>query len=89
MQGRRGCDFSTGTPGPTQCLDGGCNGGLVCDPSNGTGVPPATLAEFTLGINGGPDNYDGEYQPPTPPRSKLAAMHPVTLIDEVMVTACN
>ena len=24
------------------------------------GVPPATLAEFTLGINGNPDNYDGE-----------------------------
>ncbi|KAI0787897.1 Osmotin thaumatin-like protein [Fomes fomentarius] len=56
--GRRGCDFSTSTPGPTQCLDGGCNGGLVCDPTTGTGVPPATLAEFTFGINGGPDNYD-------------------------------
>ncbi|KAI0749525.1 thaumatin-like protein [Daedaleopsis nitida] len=56
--GRRGCDFSKGTPGPTQCLDGGCNGGLECDPNNGTGVPPATLAEFTLGINGNADNYD-------------------------------
>ncbi|KAI0768096.1 Osmotin thaumatin-like protein [Trametes elegans] len=56
--GRRGCDFSTSTPGPTQCLDGGCNGGLECDPHTGTGVPPATVAEFTLGINGAPDNYD-------------------------------
>ncbi|KAI0661525.1 Osmotin thaumatin-like protein [Cubamyces menziesii] len=56
--GRRDCDFSTGTPGPTQCLDGGCNGGLECDPNTGTGVPPATVAEFTLGINGAPDNYD-------------------------------
>ncbi|TFK94012.1 thaumatin-like protein [Polyporus arcularius HHB13444] len=56
--GRRGCDFSKGTPGPTQCLDGGCNGGLECDPQSGTGVPPATVAEFTLGFNGQPDNYD-------------------------------
>ncbi|CDO70879.1 hypothetical protein BN946_scf184804.g11 [Trametes cinnabarina] len=56
--GRRDCDFSTGTPGPNQCLDGGCNGGLLCDPHTGTGVPPATVAEFTLGINGAPDNYD-------------------------------
>ncbi|OJT04826.1 Thaumatin-like protein 1 [Trametes pubescens] len=57
--GRRDCDFSTGTPGPTQCLDGGCNGGLECDPHTGTGVPPATVAEFTLGVAGGaPDNYD-------------------------------
>ena len=23
------------------------------------GVPPATVAEFTLGTNGTPDNYDG------------------------------
>ncbi|KAI0671562.1 Osmotin thaumatin-like protein [Trametes maxima] len=56
--GRRDCDFSTNQPGPTQCLSGGCNGGLECDKSSGTGVPPATVAEFTLGINGGPDNYD-------------------------------
>ncbi|TFK94007.1 thaumatin-like protein [Polyporus arcularius HHB13444] len=54
---RRDCDFST-NPGPNSCLDGGCNGGLVCDPHTGTGVPPATVAEFTLGLNGLPDNYD-------------------------------
>ncbi|KAM5530771.1 hypothetical protein V8D89_015578 [Ganoderma adspersum] len=54
---RRNCDFST-NPGPNSCLDGGCNGGLVCDPHTGTGVPPATVAEFTLGTNGTPDNYD-------------------------------
>lgn len=45
--GRRDCDFGTNS-GPTSCLDGGCNGGLLCDPHTGTGVPPATLAEFTL-----------------------------------------
>ncbi|KAH9855944.1 Osmotin thaumatin-like protein [Lenzites betulinus] len=55
---RRDCDFSTGTPGPNSCIDGGCNGGLVCDPNTGTGVPPATLAEFQLGPVKGPDNYD-------------------------------
>ncbi|KAF9225917.1 Osmotin, thaumatin-like protein [Gyrodon lividus] len=54
--GRRDCDFST-NPGPNSCLDGGCNGGLVCDPNTGTGVPPASLAEFTLG-SGGVDYYD-------------------------------
>jgi hypothetical protein len=40
---RRDCDFSS-NPGPNSCLDGGCNGGLVCDPHTGTGVPPASLA---------------------------------------------
>jgi len=55
---RRDCDFST-NPGPNSCLDGGCNGGLVCDHNTGTGVPPATLAEFTLSTNPSvPDNYD-------------------------------
>ncbi|KAJ3769729.1 thaumatin [Lentinula raphanica] len=58
--GRRDCDFTT-NPGPNSCLDGGCNGGLVCDPVTGTGVPPATLAEFTLSTNPSiPDNYDGQ-----------------------------
>jgi len=53
--GRRDCNFST-NPGPNSCLDGGCNGGLVCDPHTGTGVPPATVAEWTLG--GNKDFYD-------------------------------
>ncbi|KAI0710077.1 thaumatin-like protein [Earliella scabrosa] len=51
---RRNCDFNNGVPGPNSCLNGGCNGGLEC---TGTGVPPATLAEFTLGMNG-KDSYD-------------------------------
>ncbi|KAF7351589.1 Thaumatin-like protein [Mycena sanguinolenta] len=54
--GRRDCDFST-NPGPNSCLDGGCNGGLVCDVNTGTGVPPATLAEFNFN-GGGNDWYD-------------------------------
>ncbi|KAJ7057188.1 thaumatin-like protein [Mycena amicta] len=54
--GRRNCDFST-NPGPNSCLDGGCNGGLLCDPSTGTGVPPATVAEFNLNA-GGTDWFD-------------------------------
>ncbi|KAF8201264.1 thaumatin [Mycena galopus ATCC 62051] len=41
--GRRNCDFSTSS-GPNSCLDGGCNGGLICNTTTGTGVPPATLA---------------------------------------------
>ncbi|KAJ6525142.1 Osmotin thaumatin-like protein [Mycena capillaripes] len=44
---RRNCDFSKGT-GPNTCLDGGCLGGLVCDVNAGTGVPPASLAEFNF-----------------------------------------
>ncbi|KAG8759704.1 hypothetical protein FRC14_005188 [Serendipita sp. 396] len=55
--GRRNCNFST-NPGPTSCLTGGCNGGLNCDPYTGTGVPPATVAEWTLSGAGGLDNYD-------------------------------
>ncbi|KAJ7116199.1 thaumatin-like protein [Mycena crocata] len=43
--GRTECDFSS-NPGPTSCATGGCNGGLLCDPNTGTGVPPATVAEF-------------------------------------------
>ncbi|KAF8352120.1 thaumatin-like protein [Amanita rubescens] len=51
---RRNCDFST-NPGPNSCLDGGCNGGLVCTQP---GIPPATLAEFTLAGDGNTDYYD-------------------------------
>ncbi|KAG9038619.1 hypothetical protein FS837_001207 [Tulasnella sp. UAMH 9824] len=54
---RRNCNFAT-NPGPNSCLDGGCNGGLLCDPHTGTGVPPATLAEFTLSAADGNDWYD-------------------------------
>ncbi|KAJ7325936.1 thaumatin [Mycena albidolilacea] len=54
--GRRSCDFTT-NPGPNSCLDGGCNGGLLCDVNTGTGVPPATLAEFNFN-GGGTDFYD-------------------------------
>ncbi|KAL7277766.1 hypothetical protein ACG7TL_008709 [Trametes sanguinea] len=53
---RRDCNFDV-NPGPNSCLDGGCNGGLECDPHTGTGVPPATLAEFNLGVNGVQDSY--------------------------------
>ncbi|KAJ7737092.1 thaumatin-like protein [Mycena metata] len=55
--GRTQCDFST-NPGPNSCVTGGCNGGLLCDPHSGTGVPPATVAEFTLAGGGTTDNYD-------------------------------
>ncbi|KAJ7729164.1 thaumatin [Mycena metata] len=55
--GRRNCDFSK-NPGPNSCLDGGCNGGLECDPTTGTGVPPATLAEFKFKGAGNKDYYD-------------------------------
>jgi len=35
FKARRNCDFSV-NPGPNSCLDGGCNGGLLCDPHTGT-----------------------------------------------------
>ncbi|KAF8316074.1 Osmotin, thaumatin-like protein [Clavulina sp. PMI_390] len=47
--GRTDCDFSEGD---LACSTGACNGGLECDTSTGTGVPPATLAEFTLDGSG-------------------------------------
>ncbi|KAJ7128656.1 thaumatin-like protein [Mycena epipterygia] len=55
--GRTQCDFSTNS-GPNSCVTGGCNGGLLCDPHTGTGVPPATVAEWTLSGGGTTDNYD-------------------------------
>ncbi|EIW53453.1 Osmotin thaumatin-like protein [Trametes versicolor FP-101664 SS1] len=56
--GRRDCNFSV-NPGPGSCLDGGCSGGLLCDPHNGTGETPVTVAEFTLSPNtNGVDFYD-------------------------------
>jgi len=56
--GRRDCNFPTGNTSATTCLDGGCNGGLLCDANTGTGVPPATLAEWSLGGTTGTDFYD-------------------------------
>nr|ALA44971.1 thaumatin-like protein 9 [Moniliophthora perniciosa] len=55
--GRLECDFST-DPGPNSCASGGCNGGLECAADGGTGVPPVTLAEWTLQGAGNLDNYD-------------------------------
>ncbi|KAG9073481.1 hypothetical protein FS749_015121, partial [Ceratobasidium sp. UAMH 11750] len=57
--GRRNCNFSN-NPSPNSCADGGCNGGLLCDPHTGTGVPPASVAEWTLSGADGLDWYDGE-----------------------------
>ncbi|KAJ6616657.1 thaumatin [Mycena sp. CBHHK59/15] len=54
--GRRECDFSK--PDVSACATGSCNGGLLCATQGGTGVPPVTVAEWTLGKNGSPDNYD-------------------------------
>ncbi|KAM0755322.1 Osmotin thaumatin-like protein [Meredithblackwellia eburnea MCA 4105] len=55
--GRRNCDFSSGSTLPSTCATGGCNGGLLCASVGGTGVPPATLAEFNFN-GGGSDWYD-------------------------------
>lgn len=52
---RRNCDFSSGSTGPDTCISGGCNGGFECV---NPGVPPLTLAEFTLSGDGGRDFYD-------------------------------
>ena len=35
-------------------------GGLLCDPHTGTGIPPASVAEWTLGGDGNRDFYDSE-----------------------------
>ncbi|KAG7094994.1 hypothetical protein E1B28_005790 [Marasmius oreades] len=55
--GRTSCNFAT-NPGPTSCVTGGCNGGLECAAQAGTGVPPASLAEWTLQGDGNRDFYD-------------------------------
>ncbi|KAK7030875.1 hypothetical protein VNI00_013985 [Paramarasmius palmivorus] len=54
LWGRRDCDFSRAPP--LTCASGSCNGGLEC---TSTGVPPATLAEFSFGATSGiTDFYD-------------------------------
>ncbi|ORY73429.1 thaumatin [Leucosporidium creatinivorum] len=55
--GRTECDFSSDSALPSTCATGGCNGGLECDKTSGTGVAPATLAEWTLDADGS-DWYD-------------------------------
>ncbi|XP_027332296.1 pathogenesis-related protein 5-like [Abrus precatorius] len=52
---RTGCNFDGAGNG--QCATGDCAGGLRC---TGGGVPPVTLAEFTIGSsgNGNKDFYD-------------------------------
>ena len=55
--GRTDCDFSIAAP-PEMCSSGGCNGGLECDRNSGTGVPPATVAEWTLSASDDLDWYD-------------------------------
>ncbi|THH00296.1 hypothetical protein EW026_g2220 [Hermanssonia centrifuga] len=50
-------DFDDPVPAK-QCLNGGCNGGLECDPKTGGGVPPVTSAEFTLQAPGFVDYFD-------------------------------
>lgn len=57
--GRTDCDFSIAAP-PDMCSSGGCNGGLECDSNSGTGVPPATVAEWTLSAADNLDWYDGK-----------------------------
>ncbi|KAH6904844.1 thaumatin-like protein [Coprinopsis sp. MPI-PUGE-AT-0042] len=52
---RRNCNFSNGATGPNTCISGGCNGGLQC---TNPGVPPVSLAEFTLNASGNKDFYD-------------------------------
>ncbi|CAO1636864.1 unnamed protein product [Jaminaea pallidilutea] len=50
--GRRNCDFTK--PDTQACEVGSCIGGLGCTQP---GIPPVSLAEFTL-VPGGEDNYD-------------------------------
>lgn len=50
--GRTECNFSK--PDVQACATGSCIGGLHC---KNPGIPPVTLAEFTL--NGGVDNPNG------------------------------
>ncbi|KAG7087055.1 hypothetical protein E1B28_013033 [Marasmius oreades] len=52
--GRTSCNFDT-NPGPTSCVTGGCIGGMECTQP---GVPPTSLAEWTLRGDGNRDFYD-------------------------------
>ncbi|PCH37375.1 thaumatin-like protein [Wolfiporia cocos MD-104 SS10] len=56
--GRTDCDFSNDSASGQTCLTGWCIGGLLCNPTTGTGVPPATVAEWTLQGDNNKDYYD-------------------------------
>ncbi|HEY4035708.1 MAG TPA: thaumatin family protein [Ktedonobacteraceae bacterium] len=55
--GRTGCTFDSSGAG--SCATGDCGGHLQCNGAGG--VPPASLAEFTLSGGGGNDFYDISY----------------------------
>jgi Thaumatin family len=55
--GRTECTF--GSSGAGSCATGDCGGHLQCNGAGG--VPPVSLAEFTLGGTGGNDFYDISY----------------------------
>ncbi|KAG5642828.1 hypothetical protein DXG03_002059 [Asterophora parasitica] len=55
--GRGNYNFANNSS-PNACLTGGCNGGLQCNRNTGTGVPSATVAEFTFEGPGFQDWYD-------------------------------
>nr|GMD82955.1 pathogenesis-related protein 5-like [Ipomoea batatas] len=50
--GRTGCNFDKSNGSSTPCQTGSCGGALKC---SGTGQPPASIADFTLGET---DFYD-------------------------------
>ncbi|KAL5512023.1 hypothetical protein ACEPAH_5242 [Sanghuangporus vaninii] len=58
--GRRDCKFNSNnsSDGVDSCSTGSCIGGLECNATTGTGIPPATLAEWTLNAEDGSDYYD-------------------------------
>jgi hypothetical protein len=49
---RRNCDFSNPN-GATACLDGGCNGGLVCDSHTGTVSSPSATLSYKINVSDG------------------------------------
>ncbi|KAK1056833.1 hypothetical protein LTR33_013798 [Friedmanniomyces endolithicus] len=53
--GRTNCTFSSSGGGGSSCTTGDCGGLQAC---KGPGVPPATLAEFTLAGSQSQDFYD-------------------------------
>lgn len=56
--GRTDCNFNNDSASGQTCLTAWCIGGLKCNPTTGTGVPPATVAEWTLNGDDSQDYYD-------------------------------
>ncbi len=73
FQGRQNCNFTT-SPGVNSCVDGGCTGGLQCDPHTGTVRHFPTMFTYTQLTH--PSPVSSYPLPPGPPWAPCRVCRP-------------